>query len=67
MNFIDRIGFFRLTLIPVGLLIIISAFMNGIWGMGIVGAIILVFGVLNKCLLFGQCDVDDKSHKQNKK
>lgn len=60
MNFIDKIGFFRLTLIPVGLLIIISAFMNGIWGMGIVGTIILVFGVLNKCLLFGQCDVDDK-------
>lgn len=66
MNFIDRIGFFRLTLIPVGLIIIISAIINSIWGMGIVGAIILVFGVLNKCLLFGQCDVDDNSHKKNK-
>lgn len=66
MNFIDRIGFFRLTLIPVGLIIIISAFMNGIWGMGIVGAIILVFGVLNKCLLFGQCDVDDKPKNKYK-
>lgn len=64
MNIINRIGFFRLTLIPVGLIIIISAFINGIWGMGIVGAIILVFGILNKCLLFGQCDVDDKPEEK---
>lgn len=66
MNIIDKIGFFRLTLIPLGLIIIISAFINGIWGMGIVGAIILVFGALNKCLLFGQCDIDDKPTKNNK-
>lgn len=64
MNIINRIGFFRLTLIPVGLIIIISAFINGIWGMGIVGAIILVFGVLNKCLLFGQCEIDDKPEEK---
>ncbi len=64
MNIIDRIGFFRLTLVPIGLIIIISAFMNGIWGMGIVGAIILVFGILNKCLLFGQCDVDDRPEEK---
>lgn len=67
MNFIDRIGFFRLTLIPVGLIIIISAIINNIWGMGIVGAIIIVFGALNKCLLFGQCDIDDKPIKKDKK
>lgn len=66
MNIIDKIGFFRLTLIPLGLIIIISAFINGIWGMGIVGAIILVFGALNKCLLFGRCDIDDKPTKNNK-
>ena len=63
---IDKIGFFRLTLIPVGLVIIISAFKNGIWGMGIVGAIILVFGVLNKCLLLGQCDIEDKAEEKHK-
>ncbi len=65
MNFIDRIGFFRFTLIPIGLFIIISAFVNGILGMGIVGSIILVFGILNKCLLFGQCEV--KNSTENKK
>ena len=64
MNIINRIGFFRLTLIPVGLIIIISAFINGILGMGLVGVIILVFGILNKCLLFGQCDVDDKPEEK---
>ena len=65
MNFIDRIGFFRLTLIPVGLIIIISAIINNIWGMGIVGAIILVFGVLNKCLLLGNCEVPENKKKSN--
>ena len=65
-NFIDKIGFFRLTLIPIGLIIIIYAYINGIWGMGIVGGIILVFGALNKCLLLGQCEVDDKAGNLNK-
>lgn len=60
MKIIDKIGFFRLTLIPLGLIIIISAFINHIWGMGLVGLVILVFGILNKCVLLGHCDVDDK-------
>ena len=63
MKFIGKIGFFRLTLIPVGLAIIITAIINDIWGMGIVGAIILVYGILNKCLITGQCDVEDKPNK----
>lgn len=63
MKFIDKIGFFRLTLVPVGLAIIITAIINGIWGMGIVGVIILAYGILNKCLITGQCDVEDKSKK----
>ncbi len=63
MKFIDKIGFFRLTLIPVGLAIIITAIINGIWGMGIVGSVILIYGILNKCLITGQCDVEDKSNK----
>ncbi len=66
MNIIDKIGFFRLTLIPLGLVIIITAIVNGIWGMGIVGAIILVYGILNKCLITGQCEVDDTSRKAGK-
>lgn len=64
MKFIDKIGFFRLTLIPLGIVIIITAFYNGIWGMGIVGTIILVYGILNKCLITGQCDIEDKPNKQ---
>lgn len=63
MKLIDKIGFFRLTLIPLGLVIIISAIVNGIWGMGIVGSIILVYGILNKCLITGQCDLEDMPNK----
>jgi len=65
MKWINKIGFFRLTLIPLGLIIIVSAIINGIIGMGIFGGVILVFGFMNKCLLMGKCDVEDKS--ENKK
>ncbi|MBK7311924.1 MAG: hypothetical protein IPI93_14405 [Sphingobacteriaceae bacterium] len=68
MRLIEKYGFFRLTLIPLGTIIIISAIINNLWGMGIVGAIVLVFGILNKCLLFGQCDIENRPSKtQNKK
>lgn len=63
MKIIDKIGFFRLTLIPLGILIIISAYINCILSMGIVGAIILIFGIMNKCLLLGKCDIEDKANK----
>lgn len=65
IKFIDKIGFFRLLLVPIGLAIIITAFINGIWGMGIVGVIVLVFGVFNKCLLLGQCEVKEQDAKQD--
>lgn len=55
---IQKIGFFRLLLVPIGISIIISAIINGIIGMGIVGCIILIFGLLNKCLLMGKCDIE---------
>ena len=67
MKFIDKIGFFRLTLLPIGLLIICSAIFNGILGMGIVGVIILIFGLLNQCLLMGKCEIDDKNIKSTQK
>ena len=57
IKLIEKYGFFRLTLIPLGLVIIISAIVNQIIGMGIVGLIVLVFGLLNKCLLLGNCEV----------
>lgn len=58
LNVINKIGFFRLTLIPIALAILVTAIYHNIWGMGLVGLIVLTFGVLNKCLLMGQCDVD---------
>ena len=67
MKIIEKIGFFRLTLIPLGLVILLSAYRNGIWGMGVIGVIILIFGSLNKCLLLGRCDVDDESSIKSKK
>lgn len=58
MKLIRKIGFFRLLLTPIGIAIIISAYQNQILGMGIVGGIILVFGLLNRCLLIGKCETD---------
>ena len=65
IKIIEKYGFFRLTLIPLGAVIIISAIINGIWGMGVVGLIILIFGLQNKCLLMGNCEVPE-SKKKNK-
>ncbi|MGE0567805.1 MAG: hypothetical protein AB7O73_07640 [Bacteroidia bacterium] len=62
-KFIERVGFFRLMLIPIGVAIIITAIVNQIIGMGIVGGIILIFGVLNKCLLMGKCDIPEAKNK----
>lgn len=67
MKLIDKIGFFRLTLIPLGVAIIISAINNGILGMGIIGMVILVFGLLNKCLLMGRCEIDFKEEPHDSK
>lgn len=62
MKIIEKIGFFRLTLIPLGLVIIISAYFNSILGMGVVGLVILVFGIQNKCLLMGRCEIEAKEN-----
>lgn len=62
-NLFQKIGFFRLLLVPIGIAIIIGAYVNSIIGMGIVGGIVLVFGLLNKCLLMGNCEVDPKPQK----
>jgi hypothetical protein len=59
VKLINRIGFFRILYVPIGIAIIISAIVNGIIGMGIVGGIILVFGILNKCILMGQCELPE--------
>lgn len=58
LQFIQKIGFFRLLLVPIGIAIIITAYIHGILGMGLVGAVVLLFGLLNKCLLMGKCEID---------
>lgn len=65
LKFIEKIGFFRLTLIPMGICIILSAIEHHIWGMGIIGTMVLVFGFFNKCLLLGTCDVDVSKENQS--
>jgi hypothetical protein len=67
LKLIDKIGFFRLTLIPLGLVIIISAFQNNILGMGIIGAIVLIFGLFNKCLLLGKCEINETKNNSDSK
>jgi hypothetical protein len=61
IKFIQKIGFFRLTLVPIGIAIIITAINNSIIGMGIVGAVVFGFGLMNKCLLFGNCELPEKN------
>lgn len=65
IKIIEKYGFFRLTLVPLGLTIIISAISNEIIGMGVVGLIILIFGLMNKCLLLGNCEIPDRNKKNN--
>ena len=63
IKIIEKYGFFRLTLIPLGVVIIISAIINGIWGMGVVGLIVLIFGLMNQCLLLGNCEIPKNKSK----
>lgn len=58
IKLIKRIGFFRLLLTPMGIAIMISAWQNQIIGMGIIGLVVLLFGLLNRCLMGGACETD---------
>lgn len=58
MKLIKRIGFFRLLLTPIAICILITAYHQQILGMGLVGLVILGFGLTNKCLLSGKCETD---------
>lgn len=58
MKLIRKIGFFRLVQTPIGIAIIVSAYQNQLWGMGIIGLVVLVFGLLNRCLTSGKCGTD---------
>lgn len=58
IKLIQRIGFFRLLQVPLGIVIMVTAYSHQIIGMGVVGLIILIFGVLNKCLISGKCETN---------
>ncbi|MBP7810355.1 MAG: hypothetical protein KA163_13755 [Bacteroidia bacterium] len=57
LNFVNRIGLFRLVLTPLAAWIIYTAFERDDITMGVVGAVILVFGLLNWCLIGGKCKI----------
>jgi hypothetical protein len=46
--------------VPIGSAIMVTAYLNGIIGMGVVGVVVLLSGILNKCLLMESCEVDQK-------
>jgi hypothetical protein len=55
---INKIGFFRSALTPIGIGVLVSAYHNHILGMGVIGIVITAFGLSNRCLLSGKCETD---------
>jgi len=60
IKLIQKIGYFRLALVPLGIIIIYYAYQNKILLMGLVGVVVLIFGALNKCLLLGKCEIEEQ-------
>ena len=58
LKIFNKIGLFRLVLTPLGAWIIYTAYERGEWLMGVIGAIVLVFGLLNRCMTSGKCATD---------
>jgi len=58
LKLIQKIGLFRIVLTPIGVWIIYTAFERKEWLMALVGAVVLVFGFLNRCLTTGKCATD---------
>lgn len=58
MRIIDKIGFFRIVLTPLGAWIIYTAFERKEIFMGIVGLVVISFGLMNRCLTTGKCAND---------
>jgi hypothetical protein len=55
---INKIGLFRIVLTPLGIWIMYKAFAERDWLMGVVGLIVLTFGLLNRCMTTGKCAAD---------
>jgi len=58
MKLLRKIGFFRLLLTPLGIWILVTAYQQQLWGMGAIGLVVLVFGLMNRCLTSGKCETD---------
>lgn len=58
LKLIQKIGLFRIILTPLGAWIIYTAFERKEWLMALVGGVVLVFGLLNRCLTTGKCAKD---------
>ena len=58
LRVINKIGLFRIILTPMGIWILYMAFDRGEWLMGAVGLVVLVFGLMNRCMTTGKCAVD---------
>lgn len=58
LKLIQRIGLFRIVLTPIGVWIIYTAFERKEWLMALVGLVVLIFGLLNRCLTTGKCATD---------
>lgn len=58
LKLIQKIGLFRIILTPLAAWIIYTAFERKEWLMALVGGVVLVFGLLNRCLTTGKCATD---------
>jgi len=58
LKLFQKIGLFRIILTPLGAWIIYTAFERKEWLMALVGGVVLVFGLLNRCLTTGKCATD---------
>lgn len=58
LKLIQKIGLFRIVLTPIGVWIIYTAIERKEWLMALVGLVVLIFGLLNRCLTTGKCATD---------
>jgi hypothetical protein len=58
LKLINKIGIFRLIFTPLACWILFTAYERQDWMMGLVGAVLLFFGLKNWCVMGGSCSVD---------
>ena len=58
IRIINKIGIFRLVFTPLAAWILFTAYERQDWMMGLVGGVVLFFGLKNWCLMGGSCSID---------